>query len=107
MKYLAIIMVLALSACTLSVPSQTTNQRFYGLVSDYAALQNVAVSYKKNCDVIPTDDCKNRVKVIQSVDKKANTIIQAARSNTDQPDYVAASYQALTVLYNDLAQELK
>lgn len=107
MKYLAIIMVLALSACTLSVPSQTTNQRFYGLVSDYATLQNLAVSYKKDCDVVPTDDCKTRIRVIQSVDKKANTVIQAARSNTDQPDFVAASYQALKILYNDLAQELK
>lgn len=103
MKTLSLCLVILLAACA----GQTTNQRFYELTSNYAALQEVAIAYKLQCDngTLP-DNCKAVVKDIKTVDKKANDVIQAARSNTDQPSYVAASHTALTVLYGQFTKLL-
>lgn len=100
---------LVISGCTaIATQPDTVNQKFYGLVSDYATVQNAAISYKKNCETkhLPAG-CEKQVKVMQSIDKKANTIIQAAKTNTDQPGYVNASHQALTLLFNEMGTALE
>ncbi len=92
--------VLLLTACA----GQTTNQRFYELVGNYAVVQNAAISYKDQCEAgkLP-DNCESVVRDIKKVDKQANDIIQSARSNTDNPSYMAASYKALSVAYTNLS----
>jgi hypothetical protein len=90
----------SLTACA-TLEGKTTDQRFFGLVSDYAGLQTLAIGYKENCEKTHLPNgCEEHVAVLQEIDGDANRIIQAAASNTDQPDYINASYTALTTVFN-------
>lgn len=102
MRKLFLISAFLITACA----AETPNQRFYEAVSNYSTVQKVAIDYKTECyaNKLP-DNCFGVVKDIQTVDKRANTVIQSSRG-VESPNYEALTYQ-MTTLSLELAKLIR
>lgn len=101
---LILTLALGLSGCAGVVQGDTPELKLFELVARYTVVQEGVIGYKQICeDQHVPKGCAAHVRVLRDINSKGNDIIQATKSNNEQPDFVAASTVALRIVFNQLS----
>lgn len=116
MKNIFVLTLIALLTACNAVQGDTPLQRYYGLQTDYRAIQKVALTYKNGCaDTAPQNPCHKDVTNIQAISRRVQSTFDSAEAarqigiNADFATSVAIAGTALGELstYLQHASEVK
>lgn len=79
MKNIFVFTLIALLTACNAVQGDTPLQRYYGLQTDYRAIQKVALTYKNGCaNTVPENPCHKDVTNIQAISRRVQSTFDSA-----------------------------